>query len=135
MKRISYLLLFVSLLTACHRSTKVPVSYSKARITFETDEHNFGDSVIHHEPQTYDFVFHNAGATPLVIYKAEGSCFCTQATYDKDPIQPGEEGVIHVTYLANNGTGHFLHYVAVYSNGADSTGVTSLRIEGAVREK
>ena len=102
------------------------MSYSKARITFETDEHNFGDSVIHHEPQTYDFVFHNAGATPLVIYKAEGSCFCTQATY---------EGVIHVTYLANNGTGHFLHYVAVYSNGADSTGVTSLRIEGAVKEK
>ena len=37
--------------------------------------------------------------------------------------------------LANNGTGHFLHYVAVYSNGADSTGVTSLRIEGAVKEK
>lgn len=135
MKRIFFLLSLVFLLSACHHSTKVQVSCSKARISFDTVDHNFGDSVIHHEPQTYDFVFHNVGATPLVIYKAEGSCFCTQATFDKDPIQPGEGGVIHVTYQANNGTGHFLHYVSVYSNGADSTGVTSLRIEGAVREK
>lgn len=42
---------------------------------------------------------------------------------------------IHVTYLANNGTGHFSHYIAVYSNGADSTGYTELHIEGEVAAK
>lgn len=118
---------------SCNKGTKVPVTSSKATISFDEQEHDFGDSVEHDNPVDYDFVFHNTGSTPLVIHKAITGCGCTQVSYDKEPIGPGEEGKIHVTYLADNGTGVFSQFVAVYSNGADSTGFTSLHIQGIVR--
>lgn len=121
------------LLASCRKNSKVPVTSSKAKITFEVQEHDFGDSVVSDNPVDYDFVFHNTGATPLVIQKATTGCSCTETSYDKEPIGPGEEGKIHVTYSADNGKGRFSHFVAVYSNGADSTGFTSLHIEGFVR--
>lgn len=135
---MKHLILFVFsllLLVGCQKQTTVPVTASKAQIDFEIEEHDFGDSVVHNEPVSFDFVFHNTGATPLVIQKAEAGCSCTEASFDKEPVAPGEQGVIHVTYKANNGTGHFSHYVAVYSNGADSTGYTSLHIEGGVIDR
>lgn len=131
-----FILFVLSLLVfgGCQEKATVPVTASKAHIDFETDSHDFGDSVVHHEPTSFDFVFHNTGATPLVIQKAESGCSCTEASFDKAPVAPGQQGVIHVTYKADNGTGHFSHYVAVYSNGADSTGVSTLHIEGEVKE-
>lgn len=135
MKQLILFVLTLFIFIGCQKKTTVPVTASKAQIDFEIEEHNFGDSVVHHEPTSFDFVFHNTGATPLIIQKAEASCSCTEATFDKKPVAPGEQGVIQVTYKANNGTGHFSHYVAVYSNGADSTGYTSLHIEGAVIER
>lgn len=135
MKQLILFVLTLFIFIGCQKKTTVPVTASKAQIDFEIEEHNFGDSVVHHEPTSFNFVFHNTGATPLIIQKAEASCSCTEATFDKKPVAPGEQGVIQVTYKANNGTGHFSHYVAVYSNGADSTGYTSLHIEGAVIER
>ncbi len=135
MKQLILFVLTLFIFIGCQKKTTVPVTASRAQIDFEIEEHNFGDSVVHHEPTSFNFVFHNTGATPLIIQKAEASCSCTEATFDKKPVAPGEQGVIHVTYKANNGTGHFSHYVAVYSNGADSTGYTSLHIEGAVIER
>lgn len=135
MKQLILFVLTLFIFIGCQKKTTVPVTACKAQIDFEIEEHNFGDSVVHHEPTSFNFVFHNTGATPLIIQKAEASCSCTEATFDKKPVAPGEQGVIHVTYKANNGTGHFSHYVAVYSNGADSTGYTSLHIEGAVIER
>lgn len=135
---MKHLILFVFsllLLVGCQKKTTVPVTASNAQIDFEIEEHDFGDSVVHNEPVSFDFVFHNTGATPLVIQKAEAGCYCTEASFDKEPMAPGEQGVIHVTYKANNGIGHFSHYVAVYSNGADSTGYTSLHIEGGVIDR
>lgn len=135
MKQLILFVLTLFIFIGCQKKTTVPVTASKAQIDFEIEDHNFGDSVVHHEPTSFDFVFHNTGATPLIIQKAEASCSCTEATFDKKPVAPGEQSVIHVTYKANNGTGHFSHYVVVYSNGADSTGYTSLHIEGAVIER
>ena len=131
----SLLLAFFPLLilSSCNRGSKVPVTSSKATITFDVQEHDFGDSVEHDNPVDYDFVFHNTGSTPLVIHKAITGCGCTKISYDREPIGPGEEGKVHVTYLADNGNGLFSHFIAVYSNGADSTGFTSLHIQGIVR--
>jgi hypothetical protein len=134
MKRIILVLLTFLLLAGCKKESKVAVTATKPQIDFETVEHHFND-VKQDQPQEYDFVFHNTGATPLVIQKTETGCSCTQVSYDKEPVAAGEEGKIHVTYLANNGTGHFSHYIAVYSNGADSTGYTELHIEGEVAAK
>lgn len=132
-RNILFYVFLVLLFSSCNKKSTVPVTSSKAQIMFDVQEHDFGDSVVSDNPVNYDFVFHNTGATPLVIQKATTGCGCTEISYDKEPIEPGEEGKIHVTYLADNGSGRFSHFVAVYSNGADSTGYTLLHIEGFMR--
>ncbi|HRH99524.1 MAG TPA: DUF1573 domain-containing protein [Saprospiraceae bacterium] len=42
--------------------------------------------------------FVNKGTEPLVIKNARGSCGCTVPTWPKDPIMPGEKGVIEINY-------------------------------------
>jgi hypothetical protein len=43
-------------------------------------------------------IFFNKGTEPLVIKNARGSCGCTVPTWPKEPIMPGEQGVIEISY-------------------------------------
>ncbi|MBK8956275.1 MAG: DUF1573 domain-containing protein [Saprospiraceae bacterium] len=43
-------------------------------------------------------VFTNTGTEPLIIKSARGSCGCTVPTWPKEPIMPGEKGVIEIRY-------------------------------------
>lgn len=43
-------------------------------------------------------VFTNTGTEPLIIMSARGSCGCTVPTWPKEPIMPGEKGVIEIRY-------------------------------------
>lgn len=45
-----------------------------------------------------DFRFKNTGNKDLVIVRAYGSCGCTVPEYPKEPVKPGAEGKIHVTF-------------------------------------
>jgi len=61
-------------------------------VRFEFDTINQGDKVEH------NFKIKNAGDKNLIIARAFGSCGCTVPDYPKDPIKPGEEATIHVTF-------------------------------------
>lgn len=104
---------------------------SQAIIKFEKTVINFG-SFKEDKPQTCEFVFTNTGDKPLVIQQAYGSCGCTVPSIPNDPIQPGKQGVIKVTF---NGKGQFLgHFkkaVTVRSNASNS--LTRLYIEGTIQ--
>lgn len=43
-------------------------------------------------------IFYNKGTEPLIIKSARGSCGCTVPTWPKEPIMPGEKGVIEIRY-------------------------------------
>jgi len=45
-----------------------------------------------------EFEFTNKGTEPLLIKNAKGSCGCTVPEYSKNPIMPGETGVLKVRY-------------------------------------
>ena len=45
--------------------------------------------------------FTNTGTEPLVISNARGSCGCTVPSWPKEPIMPGEEGEIKISYATN----------------------------------
>ena len=79
-----------------------------AEIKFDTLRHNFGKFSKNDPIVKCSFKFTNTGTAPLVIHQAFASCGCTVPTFTKEPIKPGEKGVIDVTY---NGTdkfpGHF----------------------------
>lgn len=102
-----------------------------AEITFETEVIDYGTI-----PQNADgvrmFKFKNTGNAPLIISNATGSCGCTVPSWPKQPINPGEEGVIKVKY-ATNRLGPINKSVTVTSNTSNPT--TVLRIKGNVIEK
>lgn len=66
-------------------------------MTFTDLEHNFG-SIKQGEVVTHEFRFKNTGKEPLIINNAVGSCGCTVPDWPKEPIRPGGEGVIKVTF-------------------------------------
>ena len=76
-----------------------------------------------------EFKFKNTGKEPLIIYSATGSCGCTVPTAPKDPIKPGETGVIKVHYDTKR-VGSFEKTVTVSSNG--KTPSKTLKIRGTV---
>ena len=109
--------------------TGVTKAENYAEIKFDTLRHNFGKFSKNNPIVKCSFKFKNTGTAPLVIHQAFASCGCTVPTFTKEPIKPGETGVIDVTY---NGTdkfpGHFLKTVTVRSNAISE--VTRLIIEG-----
>lgn len=75
-----------------------------AEISFDTLIHSFGRFSEKDPVVRCAFKFANTGTAPLIIHQALASCGCTVPDYPKDPIAPGDSGVINVTY---NGQGKF----------------------------
>lgn len=63
----------------------------------------------------YEFKFKNKGTAPLIIYMCRGSSGCVVPTCPREPILPGQEGKIIVTYDASR-KGSFTKTVSVSSN-------------------
>lgn len=100
-----------------------------ALIKFEKTSHNFGSFSESNPKVTCTFKFTNAGDGPLVIHQAIASCGCTVPQYPKEPIKPGESGIITVTYDgAGKFPGHFRKTITLRTNSKDE--ITRLVIEG-----
>lgn len=78
-----------------------------------------------------NFEFINKGAKPLVLTNVRASCGCTVPTWPREPIQPGEKGVIEVKYNTRI-VGSFNKSINVYSNAVNNYVV--LRIKGKVEK-
>ena len=74
-----------------NKGANVPV------IQFEKTEHDFG-KILQGEQVSYTFKFKNVGDAPLIITNIEKTCGCTSPDYSNEPIKPGEEGKITITY-------------------------------------
>ncbi|MBO7099321.1 MAG: DUF1573 domain-containing protein [Bacteroidaceae bacterium] len=136
---MAFCMLSVSVAQAQTQKQKVSTSEVKvtgatkaenyAEIKFDTLRHNFGKFSKNDPIVKCSFKFTNTGTAPLVIHQAFASCGCTVPTFTKEPIKPGEKGVIDVTY---NGTdkfpGHFQKTITIRSNAISE--VTRLIIEG-----
>ncbi len=72
-------------------NTEVPV------MTFEVKDHDFG--VINEgDVVETEFKFTNTGKTDLLITNAYASCGCTIPEWPKQPLKPGESGIIKVKF-------------------------------------
>ena len=93
----------------------------KAELRFKNTVHNFGvfsqdTAVVSHE-----FIFENAGKSPLIIHQATASCGCTVPEYTLEPIMPGEKGKITVTYDGTHRKpGVFRKSITIHNNGRRS---------------
>ena len=106
----------------------------QAEIKFDKVSHDFGTFPESNPVVECTFTFKNVGDAPLVINQAMASCGCTVPSYPKEPIAPGAQGVIKVTYNGKGKfPGHFKKTVTIRTNGA--TELTRLYVEGNMTEE
>lgn len=107
----------------------VVAANAQATMDFDKTVHDYG-TIEQNDNGTCEFAFTNNGTEPLVINSAKGSCGCTVPDWPKEPIQPGETGVIKVSYDTKR-LGVINKTVTIDAN-TDPT-ATVLRIKGEVK--
>jgi hypothetical protein len=99
-------------------------------ISFEEIEFDFG-RVIEGERVKHTYEFENTGDGPLIISAIEPSCGCTVAKdWPKEPIPPGETGIINIEFDTHDKVGNNNKNIAVMTNTSPSR--TYLYIKGEV---
>ena len=98
-------------------------------IKFEKTEHDFG-KILQGEQVSYTFKFKNVGNAPLIITSIEKTCGCTSPEYSGQPIKPGENGKITITYDSKGHKGFQNKRLVVKANTNPSE--TILRIKAQV---
>ena len=71
------------------------------------------------EEQQATFTLKNTGDELLVIHDVVTSCGCLEVDYSPEPVRPGKEAVLHLTYKADY-AGYVSKSVQVYCNAAGS---------------
>lgn len=99
-------------------------------ISFKETAHDFGN-IQFKGNGTYEFVFVNAGNEPLIPTQPKSSCGCTVPEWPRQPILPGEQNVIRVTYKNTDRPGSFNKYVTIFSNSLTNNEI-KLHIKGTV---
>ena len=99
-----------------------------AKIEFKNDVIDYGE-ITKGSDGVRVFEFTNTGAVPLVISNVRSSCGCTIPKKPKDPIAPGDTGVIEVKYDTNR-VGPIRKTITVQSNAETPT--VALKIKGTV---
>ena len=113
----------------CNCNHSINQSEKRAYIQFEEKEYSFGTIEKREEKYTHDFKFINTGNEPLIFSSVRSSCGWAYATMPREPILPGESGIITYTYDAAN-IGAFTKMITIESNASNS--IIQLRICGNV---
>lgn len=89
----------VVLFTSCGGGEKVQVGY---RTTLKVKAVYDAGTVAVGEVIKASFKVENTGDSPLVISDVKPTCSCTVSDFPKDPIAPGETGIIKATVDTKN---------------------------------
>ena len=100
-----------------------PKSNPEPKIRFEKVVHDFGD-VGPGSPNTCEFRFTNVGKGTLRITNVTAPCGCTVLQLKKKAYQPGESGLLRLTYTASTLPGVARKYAYVNSNDKHTPKVT-----------
>ena len=122
--------MFMSLLMVC-AGIAAAFAEDLPEITFETIQHDFGTFPEENGKVSCEFQFTNTGKADLVLQKVKASCGCTTPDWTKEPVKPGEKGVVKATYNASGRPGAFTKTITVTSN----AGEKRLTIKGEVIPK
>lgn len=105
---------------------------TQTTVEWEGVEHNYGKvktgAIVKHT-----FKFKNTGTEPLLLTRVKASCGCTTPSYSKEPIAPGEEGFIDVSFNTAGKSGIQRKSVTVTSNSQPLN--MALRINGEVEKE
>jgi hypothetical protein len=132
MKKLTLIFtMFLFVAFAANAQTSISKKSDGPEITFQSLEHDYG-TITQGANGDCVFKFKNTGNEPLILSDVRKSCGCTTPTWSKEPILPGQSGVINVGYNTNN-IGTFSKTITVISNATNSSLV--LTIKGTVNAK
>jgi hypothetical protein len=89
---------------------KVPV------FTPEETSHDFGTIGEKDGYAEHIFKFKNTGNAPLTINRVQASCGCTKPEWTEVPVEPGQDGIIIITFSPEGRIGNFNKNATVYTN-------------------
>ena len=98
-------------------------------IEFDKLTHDFG-KVTQGEKVTFNFRFKNTGKSDLLITSVNTSCGCTASEFPREPIKPGEQKSLRVTFDSEGRKGIQNKTITVVSNCQPD--ITVLRIKAMV---
>ena len=101
-------------------------------MSFSETEFDFG-MVDEGEKVSHTYKFENTGSEPLILSNAKGSCGCTVPKWPKEPIAPGESGVITVEFNSKNKKGKRNQKVTITAN--TDPAQTFIYLKGEVKPK
>lgn len=100
-------------------------------IEFEETAYDFGTvkegAIVDHV-----FKFKNSGDAPVILSQVSASCGCTTPDYTKEPVLPGNEGEIKVSFNSQGQVGQQQKIVTISSNASNK--VTTVQIKGTVEK-
>lgn len=94
---------------------EVAANPNAPKMKFKEETFDFGE--LAEGPQaTHEFKFTNTGKEPLVLSNVRASCGCTTPSWPKEPVLPGKESAIVVTYNTQGRPGPFTKSITINSN-------------------
>jgi hypothetical protein len=129
MRLLSFLLLLI--INNAAFTTSDPKAQSC--VTFNSMTYDFGDIYINDGPQKCVFIMKNTGDIPFSIISTSSSCGCTNVTYDKEILLPGDETTLRVIYKNADGPYPFDKSISVLTSLSKSPYI--LHIRGNVHKK
>lgn len=102
---------------------------SQAKLQFDDSKKSFG-FVKKGEVVTIDFPFQNTGNAPLIINETKVECSCTSADFPKQPVLPGQKGIVKISFDTKSVYDRQDRTVEVLSNAANSP--QKIRFKGVV---
>ena len=87
-------------------------------ITFAEAQHDFGD-IRQGDKVEHIFTFENTGNEALVISNVQVTCGCTASKWPRDPIAPGQESSITITFNSAGKMGRQNKIITILSNAKD----------------
>ena len=104
--------------------------FSQAQVSWLETEHDFGVIFEKDGKVSCAMRFVNEGDSALVVARVRPSCGCTAGDFTRTPIEPGDTGVVTLTYNPAGRPGSFSKDVFVFTNGTVRR--TQLVIKGNV---
>jgi hypothetical protein len=96
---------------------------------FDQELHDFG-KIMQGETVSFPFSFVNSGKSDLIISDVSTSCGCTVGSFPKNPIHPGKDGIIKVSFNSAGKHGFQNKNIVIVANTQPNT--TILRIKAEV---
>jgi len=144
MKKVILPIAIIAILSSCGETTEHetvnttlinnPITASDVEVDeaempffeFVEEIKEFGE-ITQGEVVSMTFRFRNVGKKDLIISSATGSCGCTVPEWPQEPIKPGAEGKIDVTFDSNGKQGMQNKTITLVANTIPNTKVIAIK--------